>query len=57
LLTPEHFADPVHACIYEAIARRIDAGQVADAVTLRTEFEQAGTLDAVGGARRGLPHQ
>jgi len=50
LLTPEHFADPVHACIYEAIGRRIDAGQIADATALRTEFEEAGTLDAVGGS-------
>jgi replicative DNA helicase len=48
-LKPEHFADPVHGRIYGAIARRIDAGQLADAVTLRTEFEHAGVLDDVGG--------
>lgn len=38
-LLPEHFADPVHARIYGAIRRRIEAGQLADAVALRGEFE------------------
>lgn len=48
-LAPEHFADAVHGRIYEAIARRIEAGQLADPVTLRTEFEHSGLLDEVGG--------
>jgi hypothetical protein len=48
-LAPGHFADPVHARIYETIARRIEAGQGADTITLRTEFERAGTLDEIGG--------
>jgi replicative DNA helicase len=48
-LRPEHFADPIHARVYEAIARRCDAGQLADVVTLRMEFENAGVLDDVGG--------
>jgi replicative DNA helicase len=48
-LAPEHFADQVHGRIYEAIARRIEAGQLADPVTLRTEFEHSGLLDEVGG--------
>jgi len=44
-LRPEHFADAVHGAIYAAIARRIEAGQVADVVTLRPEFENTGVLD------------
>ncbi len=48
-LEQEHFADPVHGRIYEAIRRRIEAGQLADAVTLRGEFEHSGLLDEVGG--------
>jgi replicative DNA helicase len=48
-LAPEHFADAVHGRIYEAIARRIEAGQLADPITLRTEFEHSGLLDEVGG--------
>jgi len=48
-LLPEHFADPIHGRIYAAIQRRCEAGQLADAVTLRTEFEHSGVLEEVGG--------
>ncbi len=48
-LAPEHFADPVHGRIYQAVARRIEAGQLADAVTLKAEFEHSGVLAEVGG--------
>ena len=48
-LVPEHFADPIHGRIYQAISRRIEAGQLADAVTLKAEFEHGGVLDEVGG--------
>ena len=48
-LAPEHFADAVHGRIYTAIARRIEAGQLADAVTLKAVLEHSGTLDEVGG--------
>ena len=48
-LAPEHFADPIHGRIYQAIQRRIEAGQLADAVTLRAEFQHSGVLDEVGG--------
>jgi replicative DNA helicase len=48
-LAPEHFADPVHGKIYAAIARRCEANQIADPVTLRGEFEHSGVLDEVGG--------
>jgi replicative DNA helicase len=48
-LSYENFADPIHARIYQAIARRCEAGQIADPVTLRAEFEHTGVLDEVGG--------
>jgi replicative DNA helicase len=48
-LLPEHFADALHGRIYQAIARRVEANQLADAVTLRAEFEHSGLLDEVGG--------
>jgi replicative DNA helicase len=48
-LASEHFADPIHGRIYQAIVRRIEAGQLADAVTLKSEFEHSGVLEEVGG--------
>jgi len=48
-LAPDHFADPVHGRIFESIARRVNAQQLADPVTLRAEFEHSGVLDEVGG--------
>ncbi len=48
-LSPEHFADPIHGRIFQAVSRRIEAGQLADPVTLKAEFEHAGVLDEVGG--------
>ncbi len=48
-LLADHFADPVHARIYQSISRRIEAGQIADPVTLRAEFEHTGVLEEVGG--------
>ena len=48
-LAPEHFADPIHGRIFQAIVRRIEAGQLADAVTLKAEFEHSGILEEVGG--------
>ncbi len=48
-LAAEHFADPIHGRIYQSIQRRIEAGQLADVVTLRAEFEHSGVLDEVGG--------
>ena len=48
-LAPVHFADSIHGRIYQAIARRIEAGQLADAVTLKGEFEHSGVLEEVGG--------
>ncbi len=48
-LVADHFADPIHGRIFVAIARRIEAGQLADAVTLKAEFEHTGVLEEVGG--------
>jgi replicative DNA helicase len=48
-LSWEHFVDPIHARIFQSIARRCEAGQIADPVTLRSEFEHSGVLDEVGG--------
>ena len=48
-LAPEHFADPIHGRIFQAIVRRVEAGQLADAVTLKAEFEHSGVLEEVGG--------
>jgi replicative DNA helicase len=49
-LTPAHFADKRHGRIYEAIRKLIDAGQIADAVTLKGFFESDGALDDIGGS-------
>ncbi len=48
-LSADHFADPVHGVLFTSIQRRLEAGQLADAVTLRAEFEHSGRLDEVGG--------
>lgn len=48
-LIGEHFSDPIHRTIYEAIVRRIENGQIADPVTLKAEFEHSGKLNEVGG--------
>ena len=48
-LIPEHFADPIHGRIFQAVSRRVEAGQLADAVTLKAEFEHTGVLEEVGG--------
>lgn len=48
-LLPEHFADRRHGRIYEAAAKLIDAGQIADPITLKNYFEHDGALDDVGG--------
>jgi replicative DNA helicase len=48
-LVAEHFADPIHGRIFAAISRRVEAGQLADAVTLKAEFEHSGVLAEVGG--------
>ena len=50
-LAPDHFADPIHGRIFQSISRRIEAGQLADAVTLKAEYEHSGVLEEVGGTQ------
>ena len=50
-LRAEHFADPIHGNIYDATSKLIERGQIADPITLRTFFEQDGSLADVGGTR------
>lgn len=47
----EHFADPIHGRIYEAAAKLIERGQIADTTTLVPFFEQDGSLADIGGPR------
>ena len=48
-LRAQHFADPIHARIYEAIEKLVDRGQLANAVTLKQFFANDEGLKAVGG--------
>ena len=48
-LHTEHFADPIHAKIFDIISKLITRGHVADTITLKNYFEQDGSLDEVGG--------
>ncbi len=48
-LLPKHFADPVHAKIFEVISSLILHDRSADVITLKNYFEQQGTLNDVGG--------
>jgi len=48
-LEPEHFHEPLHQRIYEAIARVIRKGQLASPVTLRPYFALDAAMKDVGG--------
>ncbi|NHO52515.1 replicative DNA helicase [Acetobacter estunensis] len=48
-LTGAHFANRVNGAIFDAIGKRIEAGMLADPVTLRGTLENSGLLDEVGG--------
>jgi replicative DNA helicase len=47
----EHFYDPVHGRIYQAISTLINRGQIADPKTLRGLFESDPALAPLGGAQ------
>ena len=49
-LKPQHFADSVHAKIFEIMSKLILRGHTADVITLKNYFEQEGILSDVGGA-------
>ncbi|MDB5700044.1 MAG: replicative helicase [Sphingomonadales bacterium] len=48
-LRPEHFFEPVHGRVYEAILRQIDRNMIASPVTLRPMFEADETMRELGG--------
>ena len=48
-LQPKHFADPIHAKIFEVMSNIINQQRAADVITLKNYFEQQGTLNDVGG--------
>ncbi len=50
-LFPQHFADPVHARIFEACGKLIERGQIANAIQLKNLFEREELLSDVGGAQ------
>jgi len=49
VLEPDHFADPVHGRIFEAMRVRVRAGGVADALSLKAQFEHSELLVDRGG--------
>lgn len=49
-LRPEHFALTHHGHIFEAVAKLMERGQVADPITLKLFFEEDETLAEIGGA-------
>ncbi|MEQ8371161.1 MAG: replicative DNA helicase, partial [Alphaproteobacteria bacterium] len=50
-LRPEHFADPRHGRIFEAVGRLIDRGQIADALTLKDYFDGDESFAELDGSR------
>ncbi len=49
-LKAEHFADPNHGHIFEALTKVIQRGQIGDPLTLKNYFESKDTLESIGGA-------
>jgi replicative DNA helicase len=49
-LRPEHFADPLHGKLFDALSKLIERGQVVSAVTLKTYVENDEDMKRVGGA-------
>ncbi len=50
-LRPEHFYEPVHRRIFEAVVRLIEGGRLADHVTLKVAFDEDEALRELDGAR------
>jgi replicative DNA helicase len=51
IIRAEHFADALHARIFDAIGRMVKAGARADVITLKAEFETDPALVGHGGAQ------
>lgn len=49
-IKPEHFSEPLHSRIYEAVAKQAVAGVPPSLMTLKTMMAQDATLNEVGGA-------
>src|SRR5215203_7043786 len=49
-LKPDHFFEPLHGRIFEAILRLTDRNMIANPVTLRPMFEGDEAMKEVGGA-------
>ncbi len=49
-LRPEHFVDPLHVRLFEAIGSFVQRGQLANPITLRDYFQEDEALEQVGGA-------
>ena len=49
-LQPDHFFEPVHQKVFEAIRRHHDKGLIANPTTLKTYFDADETLKELGGA-------
>jgi replicative DNA helicase len=50
VLEPAHFAEPLHARLYDALARALRAGLPATPFTLKAEFDGDASLRDLGGA-------
>jgi len=50
-LRAEHFYEPVHGRIYDALGKLIEQGQIASPLTLKHFFEKDEALAAVGGSQ------
>ena len=48
-LKPIHFADATHQKIFDVMSKLITKGHIADVITLKSYFEQEGSLTEVGG--------
>lgn len=48
-LKPEHFFQPLHGRIYEAVLTLIERGELANPVTLKMRFEQDEAMQELGG--------
>ncbi|MCX7337984.1 MAG: replicative DNA helicase [Alphaproteobacteria bacterium] len=50
-LRTEHFANPIHSRIYDAILRLVDKGHIADPITLKDFLIKDDFLEPVGGVK------
>ena len=49
IVQAKHFYNPVHVRIFDAVARLIETGKLADAIVLKNRFSQDETLIDIGG--------